>query len=241
MKKLVFLLLISSTVFSNTLSKVNYNIHSGKKVDFLSVYFKYNNSSHYNIKKYNEDYKKTSFINRIKNSDRKIFISELGKNTTKALQTLRIKLDSIKQLHKNGLLKKEVLVNTAYYNNFLSEIKKSSIVNDEYIFLENELLKIAVVNTTKKYQTTRNISWFLVIVITLILFFFFTSKKKKIVLADLTKQEIAIKELITNGKTNKEIAIELHISLNTVKTHVSNIYQKLNISNRKALLLKYKN
>lgn len=241
MKKLVFLLLISSTVFSNTFYKVNYNIHADKKVDFLSVYFKYNNSSHYNIKKSNEEYKKTSFLKRIKNFDRKIFISELGKNTTKTLQTLRIKLDSVKQLHKNGLLKKEVLINTEYYNNFLSEIKKSSIVNDEYVFLENELLKIAVVNTTKKYQTTRNISLFLIIVITLILFFFFTSKKKKIVLADLTKQEIAIKELITNGKTNKEIAIELHISLNTVKTHISNIYQKLNIYSRKDLLLKHKN
>ena len=40
-------------------------------------------------------------------------------------------------------------------------------------------------------------------------------------------------EVITNGKTNKEIAQELFVELSTVKTHINNIYRQLNVSNRK--------
>ncbi|MBW1298823.1 hypothetical protein GBO31_25230 [Aquimarina litoralis] len=56
----------------------------------------------------------------------------------------------------------------------------------------------------------------------------------------LSKQENTVKELILSGKTNKEIANELFISINTVKTHISNIYSKLNISSRKELLVRNK-
>lgn len=49
----------------------------------------------------------------------------------------------------------------------------------------------------------------------------------------LTKKEIEILNLITNGKSNKEIASDLFIELSTVKTHINKIYSKLNISQRK--------
>jgi len=44
--------------------------------------------------------------------------------------------------------------------------------------------------------------------------------------------------LLLEGKTNKEIGEQLFISSNTVKTHVKNIYGKLNISNRIQLYAK---
>jgi DNA-binding CsgD family transcriptional regulator len=43
------------------------------------------------------------------------------------------------------------------------------------------------------------------------------------------------------NKTNKEIASELFISLNTVKTHIRNLYAKLEVSNRGEFVQKYKN
>ncbi|WP_452223092.1 LuxR C-terminal-related transcriptional regulator [Lacinutrix chionoecetis] len=49
----------------------------------------------------------------------------------------------------------------------------------------------------------------------------------------LSFRETEILQLISVGKTNKEIALELHISENTVKYHVKNIYTKLNIKSRK--------
>ncbi|MCX5725280.1 MAG: LuxR C-terminal-related transcriptional regulator [Nitrospirae bacterium] len=45
--------------------------------------------------------------------------------------------------------------------------------------------------------------------------------------ADLTAREEEIMRWVAEGKTNWEISIILHVSLNTVKFHLKNIYQKL--------------
>ncbi|WP_066306161.1 response regulator transcription factor [Bacillus sp. FJAT-29814] len=49
---------------------------------------------------------------------------------------------------------------------------------------------------------------------------------------DLTSRELEILLLMTEGKTNQEIADELFIALKTVKTHVSNILSKLDVQDR---------
>ena len=48
----------------------------------------------------------------------------------------------------------------------------------------------------------------------------------------LTKREKEILKLIALGKNNENIAGGLNISTLTVKTHVSNIYRKINVPNR---------
>ena len=58
---------------------------------------------------------------------------------------------------------------------------------------------------------------------------------------NLTSREERIAELIVLGKTNKEIATELFISLSTVKTHIRNIYAKLEVGNRQEFIDKLKN
>ena len=50
--------------------------------------------------------------------------------------------------------------------------------------------------------------------------------------AKLTAQEKKIVNEILKDKTNKEIASELFISLSTVKTHINNLYKKLEVSSR---------
>jgi len=52
----------------------------------------------------------------------------------------------------------------------------------------------------------------------------------------LTPQEVKIVRMVANGLRNKEIASELYISEGTVKVHLHNIYEKLHIDNRLALL-----
>ena len=49
---------------------------------------------------------------------------------------------------------------------------------------------------------------------------------------NLTAREIEVLELIAEGMINKEIAKQLYISEKTVKNHVSNIFRKLNVSDR---------
>lgn len=48
----------------------------------------------------------------------------------------------------------------------------------------------------------------------------------------LTKREIEVLELLAEGLFNKEIAYNLNISEKTVKNHVSNIFKKINVSDR---------
>ena len=49
---------------------------------------------------------------------------------------------------------------------------------------------------------------------------------------ELTNREKEVLQLISNGKSNQEIADELFITLKTVKTHVSNILSKLEVEDR---------
>ena len=48
----------------------------------------------------------------------------------------------------------------------------------------------------------------------------------------LTGQEVKVLERLAAGRSNKEIARELGLSPNTVKTHVANLYGKLEVSRR---------
>lgn len=52
----------------------------------------------------------------------------------------------------------------------------------------------------------------------------------------LTKRETEILELISVGKSRKKIAEELFIDLETVKSHIKNIYQKLDVHSKEDAL-----
>lgn len=54
--------------------------------------------------------------------------------------------------------------------------------------------------------------------------------KKKI--SELTRREIDVLKMIASGSFNKEIASTLNISERTVKNHVSNIFKKIEVSDR---------
>lgn len=52
---------------------------------------------------------------------------------------------------------------------------------------------------------------------------------------DLTERQREVYDLIISGKTNKEIITELFIEQSTLKTHINQIYKKLNIKSRREL------
>jgi len=52
-------------------------------------------------------------------------------------------------------------------------------------------------------------------------------------LIGLTSREIEVLRELANGITNQEIATRLYISENTVKNHLHNILEKLNLHNRR--------
>lgn len=59
-------------------------------------------------------------------------------------------------------------------------------------------------------------------------------------LQELTDRQREVYSLIVDGKSNKEIMEELFIEQSTLKTHINQIYKKLNIKSRRALKYKLK-
>jgi DNA-binding NarL/FixJ family response regulator len=65
------------------------------------------------------------------------------------------------------------------------------------------------------------------------------NRKNNIDLEHLSVRENEILELLVRGLMYKEIAAMLHISIETVKRHCFNIYQKLHVTNRSEAIHKY--
>lgn len=57
-------------------------------------------------------------------------------------------------------------------------------------------------------------------------------QRPEISLSDLSERELEVLGLVAQGLTNLQIAHRINVSENTVKFHLQNIYQKLNVSNR---------
>lgn len=56
----------------------------------------------------------------------------------------------------------------------------------------------------------------------------------------ISKRELEVLELMAQGLANQEIADKLFVSLNTVKTHSSNLFSKLEVSRRTQAIQKAK-
>lgn len=55
----------------------------------------------------------------------------------------------------------------------------------------------------------------------------------------LTDREQRVMDLIIEGKSNNEIADELEVSVNTVKTHLRHVFRKLEVENRTQASVRY--
>lgn len=52
--------------------------------------------------------------------------------------------------------------------------------------------------------------------------------------AGLTAREVEVLRLVAAGKSNREIAAELYLSVKTIARHLSNIFGKIDVSSRAA-------
>jgi ligand-binding sensor domain-containing protein/DNA-binding CsgD family transcriptional regulator len=125
--------------------------------------------------------------------------------------------------------------------NYILKIKGS---NNDGVW--NEIgTSIKIIITPPFWKT----QWFQILIVVFILIFIFKlyrmrikfltfslKQKAKLDLLckkyDISKREKEIIELMLRGMTNQDIEDKLYISLNTVKSHVYSIYQKLGVKNR---------
>jgi len=54
----------------------------------------------------------------------------------------------------------------------------------------------------------------------------------------LTRRETELLQLLCSGKSNQELANALFVSINTVKTHLKNLYLKLDVGNRAEAIIR---
>ena len=154
-----------------------------------------------------------------------------------SLQILQVKLVAIKVLEEKNLLSRDIAENSEYYFTLLKKFKESDIPPVEYLFLEE---KLAYLNQEALGQQLKQSRWLNFGLIALVIILGVVAihqvrKQRKPILPELSKQETLVRNLILEGKSNKEIANELFISLSTVKSHITNIYGKLNVDNRQEL------
>ncbi|TBN00847.1 LuxR family transcriptional regulator [Hyunsoonleella flava] len=136
----------------------------------------------------------------------------------------------------------EDLKANTYYDNLLERLK-TTYPNTSYTKqYEAEIASDKFIATPPNKETS-GFNWIYVLVpllvLSLILNFWFISKykinkkkKQNSIKEQLTKQEQNVLDLILKEHTNKEIADALFVSVSTVKTHVNNIYKKLNTNSR---------
>jgi NarL family two-component system response regulator LiaR len=60
----------------------------------------------------------------------------------------------------------------------------------------------------------------------------FKANEDKLIETGLSRRELDVLELMSKGNSNQEIADTLFLSLNTVKTHSSNVFLKLDVKRR---------
>ncbi|MFY0713556.1 response regulator transcription factor [Seonamhaeicola sp. NFXS20] len=135
----------------------------------------------------------------------------------------------------------EDLQTNSYYDHLLERL------NNEYPYskytkqYEAEISSDRFIANPSRKSSTFNWTYLItsLLIISLSINLWYLSKyraqKKKLhsqAKEQLTKQEQNVLELILKEYSNKEIADTLFVSISTVKTHVNNIYKKLNVNSR---------
>lgn len=139
------------------------------------------------------------------------------------------------------------LKQNTYYDELLERLQEqypNSLYTKHY---ETELaadkFSIAIKKDTTSYWIWVIIFFLIISVLINILLFRKLKQQNKdgITLEEkLTQQEKKILDLILQNKTNKEIASLLFLSVSTIKTHINNLYKKIEVDNREALKALYK-
>lgn len=134
----------------------------------------------------------------------------------------------------------EDLNDNSYYDELLARLNKSYPNSPYTKQYKNEITSDKFSIHPDKDHPNQQLLYvvFLLLVLSILTNIFLFSKlnkqknQKTDLRSSLTKQEQNILKLLLEDKSNKDIAEALFVSLSTVKTHVNNVYRKLNVQTR---------
>lgn len=151
----------------------------------------------------------------------------------------------------------DFLNDSNFYLDFQTRLQDKHPKSDYFLAYNNHLKELVQFRNAvcqipdSEHRFMQIIVWIefaIIIALIGIIIFLFRKRKqpqqqsnKTFNLSLLTVKEREIIDLIASGKTNKEIALHLHVELSTVKTHLNNIYKKMGVSNRLAAVDLYQN
>lgn len=174
------------------------------------------------------------------------FLDKYKQYCNDSLRDVLVKLLAYSHIERNiSLVKEDYKKNPGFYNNLLDELNKYYSGTSYYSQFLEEISRLSISLYKQKVVVYKRICYVLGILILLLVVIVVLQYKKikkeraKTNIAKgpiLSAQERKVVELICSGKSNKEIANQLFISISTVKTHIGNINSKLNVSNRQELI-----
>mgnify|MGYP001554586929 CR=1 FL=1 len=139
-------------------------------------------------------------------------------------------IDNMLQLNKNELISKKIIDLIEEHNPFhrlLHQPERYSLYNISLLFKSKDISKriSVLVDIIPMYDNYKDFTGLFIMV-----------KSKQLEESIFSNREKEIVHLIMNGESYKEIAQSLFISINTVKTHLKNIYKKAGVNNKKELI-----
>ncbi len=125
----------------------------------------------------------------------------------------------------------------------LSQIKKVSVVVAKYALAASVLTFFFSLLKSRLYANPTNWNSYAILVALLFLVIGFWASKLYFLpqavnpVSVLSKREMQVLDLLCQQKTNQQIADELCIELSTLKTHINRIYKKMEVKNRRQLII----
>ncbi len=195
--------------------------------------------------------KLTEEFSETKNTDAIIraetdFLNAYKQYCNDSLSDVLVKLLAYSHIMRNvSFVKEDYKKDPRFYNNLLNGLNEYYSGTSYYSQFLEEISRLSITLYKQKMVVYKKICYALggiILLLIVIVVFQYKKIKKERTKMDsakghlLTAQERKVAELICSGKSNKEIADCLFISLSTVKTHIGNINSKFNVTNRQELI-----
>lgn len=193
---------------------------------------------------------------RISDTRKKFINTNLVKDLKQFADTTKYMLAGLVAIGSISNLEEEYKVDPNFYHHFISKWENDETESAYLTYFKKKIRLFQMIHfESMPIEKKSNWCIYLLIALSLFLLAYMYKMHQKLTqfqkgasndqvilnLDSLSKKELEVTNLILEGLSNKEIATNLFIETNTVKSHITKIFHKLNVKSRKELLKANKN